>query len=153
MSSVRKIFLGALVKLAMIPLALPCLCTAFCCCSIAMVSCEAQEQHFAHSGGPQNMLVMGGIHIIDSGGLIAKTNEAPRRCCSCPINSDEKQTMVVYRSTQNRTKLVREIRNILQVGSTLSSSNSVSFRCLVSAWAASCPTSAESCILFCRLLL
>lgn len=159
MPSLRKSLFGVLVRLTMIPLSLPCLIATCCCCSVAFGSSEAHCQSPGEGvvlslGGPQNSLPNGGVHSIDSNGLAGGTTEAPNRCCCCPVNSDAKRPLVVRRSTQHRAKVARELRSVLHTGNTVSSSSAVGSRSSVSARAASCPTtSAENCILLCRLLL
>ena len=158
MRSIRKSLFGALVRLTMVPLSLPCLFATCCCCSVAFGSGEAHCQSPGEGlvlslDGPQNALPNGGVHSIDSHGLAGGTTEAPHRCGCCPGNSDAKRPLVVRRSTQHRAKVARELRSVFHTGSTLSSSSAVGSRSSVSARAASCPTSAENCILLCRLLL
>ena len=154
MRSVRKSLLGSLLRLAMVPLSLPCLCAAFCCCSVAMGSSEAQEEHLVLClDGPHNAIENGVARGVCSNTLIAGTTKVPNRCCCCPVNSDAKRPLVVHRSTKNRTKSVRGVRLVFQTGNVLGGSIAVGFRSSISARAASCPTSAQSCILLCRLLL
>ena len=158
MRSFRKRLFGALVRLAMVPLSLPCLFATYCCCSVAFASGEAHCQSPGEGlvlslGGPQNVLANGGVHAVDRNGLVAGTTEVPNRCCCCPVNSDAKRSLVARRSTQHRAKIARELRSVSHTESALSSSSAVDLRSSVSARAASCPTSAENCILLCRLLL
>ena len=158
MRSFRKWFLGALVRLTMVPLSLPCLFVTCCCCSVAFGSGEAHCQTPGEGlvlslGGPLNAFAHGGVHSIDSNGSAAGTTEAPNRCCCCPVNSDAKRPLVVRRSTQHRAKVMRALCSVFHTESTLSSSSAIGSRSSVSAWAVSCPTSVENCILLCRLLL
>ena len=79
MRSVRKSLLGSLLRLAMVPLSLPCLCAAFCCCSVAMGSGEAQEEHLVlRLGGPQNAIENGVARDVGSDTLIAGTDRSPQ---------------------------------------------------------------------------
>jgi hypothetical protein len=154
MRSVRKSLLGSLLRLAMVPLSLPCMCAAFSCCSVAVGSVEAQEKHLGlRLGGPHNAIENGVARGVGSDTLIAGTTEVPNHCCYCPVNSDAKRPLVVHRSTKNRTKSLRAVRLVLQTANALDGSIAVEFRSSILARAASCPTSAEGCILLCRLLL
>jgi hypothetical protein len=158
MRSFRKWPFGALVRLAMVPLSLPCLFATYCCCSVAFGSGEAHCQSPGEGlvlslGRPPNAFAHGGVHAVDRNGLVAGTTELPNRCCCCPVKSDAKRPLVVRRSTQHRAKVARQFRSVFHTRSTLSSSSAVGSRSSISARAASCPTSAENCILLCRLLL
>ena len=158
MRSIRKSLFGALVRLAMVPLSLPCLFTTCCCCSVALGSgetpCESPGEGLVLSlGGPQNALPNGGVHSIDSSGLAGGTPEAPHRCCCCPVSAGTKRPAVVRCSAQHRTKVARELRSVFHTGIALRSPRTVDSRSSILARAASCPTSAENCILLCRLLL
>jgi len=160
MRSIRKSLFGALVRLTMVPLSLPCLFATCCCCSAAFGSGEAHCQSPGEGlvlslGEPPNVLANGCVHVVGSSasGLVAGTAEAPHGCCYCLVNSDAKRSLVARRSTQHRAKIARELRSVSHTGSTLSSSSAVDLRSSVSARAASCLTSAENCILLCRLLL
>ena len=158
MGSCRKWIFGALVRLAMIPLSVPCVFATFCCCSMAPGSgeahCQTPEAGLVLSfGGSLNALAHGSVHAVDRNGLVAGTTDAPNRSGCCPVNSDAKRPLVLRRSTQHRAKVASEFRSTFRTGSTLSSSYAVDFRSSISARATSCPTSAENCILLCRLLL
>ena len=158
MRSIRKSLFGALVRLTMVPLSLPCLFATCCCCSAAFGSGEAHCQSPGEGlvlslGEPQNVLANSSVHAVDFSGLVAGTTEAPHGCCYCLVNSDAKRSLVARRSTQHRSKIARELRSVSHTGSTLSSSSAVDLRSSVSARAASCLTSAETCIQLCRLLL
>ena len=158
MLSIRKSFFGALVRLAMAPLSLPCLFATCCCCCVALGSGEAHCQSPGEGlvlslGEPQTAPADGGVYGIDSNGVAGGTTEAPNRCCSRPVNLDAKRPAAVRRTTENRTKPVRGTRIVLHTVGTLSSSSAIGSRSSVSAWAVSCPTSVENCILLCRLLL
>ena len=159
MRSCRKWIFVALVRLAMIPLSLPCLSATCCGCAVALGSSEAVCQNRGEGlvpalHGPPNLLAKGGIQAVDSSGSVAGTAEAPRRCCCRPANSDvKKAASAIHRSTGGRTKLISAICCALQAASTLNSSSTVGSRSSVSARAASCPTAAENCILLCRFLL
>ena len=155
MLSIRKSLFGALVRLTMVPLSLPCVFTSCCCCSVALGSgethCPSPSEVLV--GGPQNPLLQTGVPSIDSNGLAEGTPEPPNRCCCCPATSNAKRLLVVRRSTQHRAKATRESRPLFHAGTILGGSNATGFRSSVSARAARCPTSAENCILLCRLLL
>ena len=158
MRSIRKSLFGTFVRLAMVPLCLPCLFATCCCCSAAFGSGEAHCQSPRDSlvlsfGGPQNSLAQSGAHSIDFHGLAKGGSEVADRCGCCPVNSDARRPVVVRRSTENRTKPVRGIRFVLYAGRIRNGSSVVDSRSSVSARAASCPTSAENCALLCRLLL
>lgn len=158
MLSIRKSFFGALVRLTMVPLSLPCVFTSCCCCSVALGSGETHcpspsEVLVVSPGGPQNPLLQAGVQSIDFNGLAAGTTKTPNGCCCCPATSNAKRPLVVRRSTQHRAKVTRESRPLFHAGSILSGSSAAGFRSSVSAWAARCPTSAGNCILLCRLLL
>ena len=154
MRSVRKSLLRSLLWLAMVPLSLPCLCAAFCCCSVAMGSSEAQEAGLiARLAAPQKAITHGIAHGVESDGLLAGTTKVPNRCCCCPSNSDAKRPVVVHRATKNRTKPMRGVHIVFETGSALGNSNAIGLRSSISARAANCSTSAESCILLCRFLL
>ncbi len=158
MRSIRKSLFGALVRLAMVPLSLPCLFATCCCCCVALGSGEAHrpipwDSLVLSFGGPQNSLAQSGAHSIDFHGLLKESSEVPNRCGCCPVNSDAKRPVVVRRSTENRTKPVRGTRFVLCAGGIRNGSSVVDSRSSVSARAASCTTAAENCALLCRLLL
>jgi len=82
MLSIRKSLFGALVRLAMVPLSLPCVFTSCCCCSVALGSGETHcpspsEVLVVSPGGPQNPLLQAGVQSIDSKGLAEGTAETP----------------------------------------------------------------------------
>jgi hypothetical protein len=158
MRSFRKWLFGALVRLAMVPLSLPCLFATCCCCSVAFGSGEADCQSPGEGlvfslGAPLHSPAHSSVHNIDPHRLAKGTTGTPHRCGCCPVNSDAKRPAVLPRSTENRTKPVRGIRLVFHAGGILSDSRAFDSRSSVSARAASCPTSAENCILLCRLLL
>jgi len=158
MRSIRKLLFGASVRLAMIPLSVPCLFATCCCCCAAFGTDEAHwsspgDGLVVSLGGPQNVLAKGGTHPVDSSALVAGTAKAPYRCGCCPVKSDTKRPAVVRRSTESRTKLIRGTRIVHHTVGVLSGSRATDSRSSALARAASCPTSAENCILLCRLLL
>ena len=158
MLSIRKSLFGALVRLAMVPLSLPCLFMSCCCCSVALGSGETHcpspsEVLVVSLDGPQNPRPQAGVQSIDFNGLTEGTTETPNGCCCCPATSNAKRPLVVRRSTQHRAKVTRESRSVFHAGSILSGSSAAGFRSSVSARVARRPTSAENCILLCRLLL
>lgn len=157
MRSIRKSLFGALVRLAMVPLSLPCLFATCCCWGVALGSgegyCESPREGLAFNLGGSENSSAGGAHAVDSGAGVLGINRAPNRCGCRPVNSDAKRPLVIRRSTESRSKLIRGIRSALQAASTLSSSGAVDSRSSALARAASIPTAAENCVLLCRLLL
>jgi len=158
MRSFMKSLFGVLIRLTVVPLSLPGVFATFGCCSVTLASPREAHSQCPEAGlvlslGPQNAIGHDGVRGCACNGLVVRNTEIPSRCGCCPINLDAKRPMVVRRSAEIRTKLVRGIHSTLPTASTLSSSNAVDFLSAASAWAASGPTSAEKCVLHCRLLL
>jgi hypothetical protein len=152
--SARKSLTGSLLRLAMVPLSLPCLCAAFCCCSVSVGSSEASEGRFTQRlGGPQNETADGVTDDVACVSSVAGTTGVPNCCCCCPFNSDARQPLVIHRSNERRIRSMHSVLLVSRTGSAVGGSSTVEFRSSISAQAASCLTSAESCIVLCRLLL
>ena len=157
MSLFRRLFLGASVRLAVVPLTLPCLiATCWCCCVVLGprdAHCQGPEVGLRLGMGGPPTAHAGGVQAIGCDGSLAGSKEDTNRCGCCPISPDAKRPSVVRGSIQDRIKASREVRSVFQTGSLLKGSSAAGFRSPVSAWAASRRTSAENCILLCRLLL
>lgn len=108
----RRLFVGTLVRLAVFPLALPCLVAICCCCCAALESRDARWQ------GSEVALQLGmgrplaahaaGVWAAAWNGAIAESQQGTNRCGCCLLAPDAKRPLVMCGSTQDRVKAWRE---------------------------------------------